>query len=256
MVSRGGSGWAVALLAGLSGCDNAEVQACHSEMRTSQQALVEMDKGDPGRVQATLDLIERTLGTCQHAGRSDEVSSLADAKRQVAAHLSALEKRADRPTRTQLTPEALAELVKKGDPDCPRGQGYEPAGSKEVVKCIGPQLIDLPSAKAREYFEKRGYRLSPPDRAGGFKAEFGASAYVFQYRAASPSELPKCLDVTGRPGTPWQEIAARLTGVHPDRLKVNEPVRVGARSLPLQVSGDSAQWSVKLGECGPAPQAH
>src|SRR6187549_2947340 len=153
MVSRGWSGWAVALLAGLPACDSAEVKACHAEMQASQQALLEMDKTDPGSVEATLGHIERTLGTCKQAGRGEEVANLADAKRQVAAHLDALEKRANRPTRAELTPEALAALVKSGDPDCPRGQGYEPAGTKEVVKCTGKQLVELPRAKAREYFD-------------------------------------------------------------------------------------------------------
>jgi hypothetical protein len=256
MVSRGLAGSALALWLGLSACDSAPVKACHAEMQTSQQALLEMDKTDAGSVAATLGLIERTLTTCKTAGRGDEVSDLADAKRQVAAHLSALEKRAERPTRSKLTPEALAELLKKGDPDCPRGQGYEPAGTKQVVKCTGPQLAELGSAQARDYFDKRGYRLSPPDATGGFKAEFGASAYVFHYAEGAPLGPPRCLEVTGRPGTPWQEIVARLSGVHPDRLVMNEPIRIGSRTVALRVSGDPQQWSVGLGECEPQAQAH
>jgi len=249
MVSRGLAGWALASLAGLSACDSAPVKACHAEMQTSQQALLQMDKTDVASVSSALSLVERALAACKQAGRGDEVTELADARRQVAAHIDALEKRANRPTKAKLTPEALAQLLAKGDPDCPRGQGYEPAGSKEVVKCTGPQLAELGSAKARDYFDKRGYKLSPPDASGGFKAEFGASAYVFHYASGSALGPPRCLDVTGRPGTPWQEMVARLAGVHPDRLKLNEPVRIGKRVVPLSVSGDPSQWSVHLGEC-------
>lgn len=242
-------GWGVLLLsAGILGCESGEVKLCHSEMQTAQRGLVEMDKTDPKAVEATLGLIERSLEACKHAGRSEEVSNLADAKRQVAAHLDALEKRAQRPERAQLTPEQLAELVAKGDPECPRGQGYEAQGTKQLIKCTGKQLIELSSAKAREHFERRGYRLSPADAAGGFDAEFGASRYAFRY-AAPEAPLPSCLEVTGRPGTPWQEIAARVTGVHPDRIEQGKPVRVGARSWPLAVSGDAGQWSVRLGDC-------
>jgi len=253
MVSRGLAGGFALFAAGLAGCDSPEVKACHAAMQASQQVLVDMDKDDPRSVQDALGGIESTMATCTQAGRGDEVSTLRDAKRQVAAHLDALEKRANRPVRAKLSPEQLAALVKEGDPNCPRGQGYEPAGTKEVVKCTGKQLIDLPSAQARDYFDKRGYRLSAPDASGGFKAEFGASAYVFQY--ASAADAPRCLDVTGRPGTPWQELAARLTGVHPDRLEQGKPVRVGSRSLPLEVSGDPAQWSVKHGTCEPTRPA-
>ena len=245
-------GFCVALLSvGSWGCDSAEVKTCHAEMQGAQKALLSMDKSDPRQVESTLALIERTLGACQSAGRGDEVSSLTDAKRQVAAHLEALEKRAEKPDRPQLTPERLDELLAKGDPDCPRGQGYEPQGTKQVVKCTGKQLIELPSSKAREHFEKRGYRLSPTDPSGGFQAEFGASRYAFRY--GSPESAPSCLEVTGRPGTPWQEIAARVTGVHPDRIEQGKPVRVGGRALPVQVSGDAGQWSVRLGDCGGAP---
>jgi len=107
-------------LAGLPACDSAEVKACHADMQASQQALLEMDKTDPGSVEATLGHIERTLGTCKQAGRGEEVANLADAKRQVAAHLDALEKRANRPTRAELTPEALAALLTRAR-DAARG---------------------------------------------------------------------------------------------------------------------------------------
>jgi len=245
-------GWGALVLAvsGLA-CDNAEVKACHAEMQTSQQALVDMDKDDVAAVEATLALVDRTLEACKQAGRGEEVSNVADARRQVAAHLDALERRAERPARPQLSPERLAELLKTGDPECPKGQGYEPAGSKEVVKCTGKQLVELSSSKAREHFDKRGYRLSAPEPEGGFRAEFGASRYAFQYAHGADSP-PSCLEVTGRPGTPWQEIVARLTGVHPDRVKQGEPVRVGGRSLPVELGGDPGQWSVKLGACQPA----
>jgi hypothetical protein len=250
MVSRGLAGGIVLLAAGVAGCDSPEVKACHAAMQASQKALVDMAKDDPRSVQQALGGIDTAMASCKQAGRGDEVSTLGDAKRQVAAHLDALEKRANRPVRAKLSSQELADLVKTGDPNCPRGQGYEPAGTKELVKCTGKQLIDLPSAQARDYFDKRGYRLTPPDDSGGFKAEFGSTVYVFQY--ASAAEAPRCLDVTGRPGTPWQELTARLTGVHPDRIEQGKPVRVGARSLPIVVSGDPAQWSVKLGSCEPA----
>src|SRR5688572_8202735 len=244
MVAWGRVGWVAAVAtAGILGCDSSDVKACHAEMQGSQKALVDMDKNDPRSVERALGLVERTLASCKKAGRGDEVTQIADARRQVAAHLDALEKRADRPTRAQLTPERLAELLKSGDPECPKGQGYEPAGTKQMVKCTGKQLVELSSPKAREHFDKRGFRLSPADARGGFKAEFGASAYVFEYGEPGGATPPSCLRVTGRPGTPWQEIAARVTGVHPDRLKLGEPVRVGGRSLALGVSGDALQWS-------------
>jgi hypothetical protein len=233
---------------GSLGCENEEVKACHAEMQVSQKALLEMDKTDPKSVRETLGLVEKTLAVCEAAQRREEVKNIADAKRQVSAHLEALEERAARPERKKLSADEVAKLEREGDPNCPRGQGYEHPQSKQVIKCVGKQLAEMPKAVASEHFDKRGYKITEaPD--GGFKAEFGASAYEMRY-AAGPGQAPTCVRVTGKPGVPWQEIVARTTGVHPQRIKRDKPVKVGGNSLPLKVAGDPAQWTVILGDCG------
>src|SRR5690606_23066563 len=143
------------------------------------------------------------------------------------------------------SPGELAELEKKGDPDCPKGQGYEHPQSEKMIKCTGEQLAEMPEEKARSHFQKRGYKISDLGQSAS-KAEFGAHALEFHYKGRGG---PSCLRITGRPGVPWQEIVARATGVHPDRIKKDETVPMRGHPLALTVQGDPAQWTVLLGEC-------
>ncbi len=238
------------------GCENEKVKACHAEMAVSQQALLDMDKNEIDSVEAALGLIDKTLAACREAQRSEEVGNVESAKRQVAAHLAALEERASRPERKELSPEELESLIKNGDPDCPKGQGYEHPKAKEVIKCTGKQIVEMSQKLARAHFERRGYKITEgKTEAGGarVKAEFGARAYEFIYEGHGAGAAPSCVLVTGKPGVPWQELVARTAGVHPDRVERGQPVTVSGKSLQVQVAGDVGQWTVSLGSCPARP---
>ncbi len=231
------------------GCDNAKVKKCHAEMQTSQKALLDMDKTDIESVENALSLVNQTLAACEKADRAQEVADIRDAKRQVSAHLEALEERASQPERKKLSPEELAQLEAQGDPNCPKGQGYEHPQSDKVIRCTGKQLAQMPWTQAWEHFEKRGYKLDKRQSPPGFKAEFGARAYEFTYEEVDDESAPQCLVVTGKPRVAWQEIVARTTGVHPRRLEKDQPVPLPGRSLPLSLEGGPEQWTVGLGDC-------
>lgn len=218
-------------------------------MQSSQQALLDMDKTSVDSVENALTLIDQTLSACEKAGRREEVSDIRDARRQVSAHLKALEERAHRPERKKLSPQELAQLEKRGDPDCPKGQGYEHPQSEKMIRCTGKQLVQMPWSQAVEHFQKRGYKIRERQDPPGFKAEFGARAYEFTYEAPDSPSAPKCLVVTGKPRVAWQEIVARTTGVHPDRLDREKPVPMPGRALPWELEGDPGQWTVRLGDC-------
>lgn len=249
-------GVALGVAAALGGCKSPESQRCSQLYESSQQVVLGIDGSSLESVGESLAAVTEALEACKQAGRGGEVKELEKAHRQIQAQHDALEQRAQRKKRPQMSPEELAELEKKGDPKCPRGQGYEHHQNKKLIRCTGPQMVEMPWPHAQSYFESRGYKKvsDAPVAAGGgavLRMEYGAESFTFHYpRAEDPKAVPTCLVVMGAPGVPWQEVVARATAAHPARLEVDQPVRVGSRSLALTVVERDRQAHVRLGECG------
>lgn len=236
------------------GCDFGAIKKCHDEMGTSQQMMLEFSNGnreDLAQAQNTLGAVERTLTACKEAKRTEEVEKITDAHRQLTAHVKALEERAEREKRPKLSAEQLAELKKKGDPSCPKGQEYEHHQNKEVIKCTGPQLFEMSPPFVTEYFNRRGFKKSETGTHLAF--ERGAQVFEFSYAAISPSALPECVTIVADPGIPWQETVTRATGVQPMRLKLGKPVMTPRGARELLVEGGPEQFTVKLGKCQATP---
>lgn len=236
------------LTMGSAGCESQEVKRCHAEMKVSQDALLEMDSEDIGSVQRTLSAVETTLAACEAAKRPDEVRDVRNAQRQVEAHLKALQERESEPERKKLTEAELAELVEKGDPNCPRGQGYEHGPSKKMIRCTGPLLTQMTLEQAREHFENRGFKVSSAGQPPVLEAEYGATRYRMVYGTGA-NKAPSCTEATAPPGVPWQEWTARLTGAHPQKLERGKPVPTAQGPVPLAVEGSGQHFTVKLGTC-------
>jgi hypothetical protein len=156
-----------------------------------------------------------------------------------------------RQKRPKLSGAELDELEKKGDPTCPKGQQYEHHQDKRLIDCKGPQLVEMNWAQASEYWSRRGF----VERADGAKQEFerGAQVITFHHSKAKSSTAANCVEIVADPGIHWQETVTRATGVQPRYLSLEKPVAVGKTPLPLLVEGSSAQYTVKLGDCGPTP---
>lgn len=255
---RGIVAFALLLGVGASGCRNPESQLCSERYESSQQVVLRIDGSSLESVAESLAAVEGALEACERAQRNGEVKELRKAHRQIKAQHDALEARAQRKARPQLTPEQLDALEKKGDPSCPAGQGYDHHQDKRLIRCTGPQMVDMPWPHALKYFESRGYKRVTQDlpvAAGGgavLRLEYGAESFTLHYpKAEDPKARPTCLVTMGAPGKPWQEIVARGTGTNPARLDLEKPtVRVGARDLALSVDEQDRQAHVKLGDCG------
>src|SRR5690606_27103209 len=144
------------------------------------------------------------------------------AEREIAAHVQALEERATREKRPRLTEAELAELEKKGDATCPRGQQYEHHQNKKLINCTGPQLVEMNWAQASEYYARRGFKRQP--RGSTLRLERGAQVLDFEFTSPNSSTRAPCVAIVADPGIPWQETVTRATGTRPMRLKLGQPV--------------------------------
>jgi hypothetical protein len=235
----------------LVGCQSAESKRCTAEYESSQKIVLKTDASSLASVDSSIDAVQSALDACVAAKRSGEVDNLIKARAQFQAQHDALLKRAARAQHAALSPDDLARLLKNGDPNCPKGQAYEAGPDKKLVKCSGPQIVELGWDAAKKYFDSRGYSTTLTDTPPTLKAEYGSEVFTFTYSAKSDPKPPVCLSVVGAPGVPWQEVTMRASGVQPQKLERDKPIHVGDRTLTLAVGGDATQAVVSLGDCPP-----
>jgi hypothetical protein len=229
-------------------CRSGESKECERLFEEAQQVVLKVDGASIDSVTRSLASVDRAMDGCEKAGRTGERDELDKARRELRAHLEVLEQRRSRPARRKLNEAELAEYVKKGDPTCPRGQGYKHAASGNEIKCRGPQLVELGYAAAREYYEKRGYKVTDEPPAT-LKAEYGAELYTFSYATPKDDNAATCVKLYPAPGMPWQEAAARATGTPPERLKPGDTVSSKRGPLALHVEDSDKKVVVSLGDC-------
>lgn len=232
-------------------CDPFAVHECHEQMKSSQQVMLEMDTNKLPDVERALAAVDQTLGACKKAALADEISKVQDARRQLAAQAEGLRAQAARKKRPQLSDAEMEALKTKGDPSCPQGQQYEHAQNQALIRCTGPQLIEMNWAQATEYFDRRGFTTR--EEGSILKLELGVEAYELHYAEAQSKKAPACVEIVAKPGVPWQEIVTRASSVHPRKLKLGSPVPTKQGAMDLLVEGDPSQYTVKLGKCSATP---
>lgn len=229
-------------------CKSPEDKACQTQFESAQSVVMNVRSDDLVSVESSVAAVEQALGTCKSAGRSGEAEELGKAREQLTAHRGRMLDRAEMlEQRTELSPEELQTLVKSGDPQCPRGQGYLHRKSGKHIKCIGPQPVDMTLARAQEYFKGRRYKLSPGASPSELRFEYGAELVVFAY--ADPNRAPRCVTLYPPPDQSWQEAASRLTGVAPARLKPNQPIPRAEGSLPFSLDESAQKVIARIGDC-------
>lgn len=132
VTGRFAPGWVLASLV-LLGCQSPEVKACHTAMTTSQGALLSVDKESRASVESVLAEVEKARDACKSAGLKSETKSTEDAVRSLRTLLEVQQERAKRAQVKPLSPEEQAELIKKGDPSCPRGEAYQLGEPSKLV---------------------------------------------------------------------------------------------------------------------------
>jgi len=228
------------------GCESAATRMCSNEYAAAQQKVLSVDAKSPESVRSSLDTVKGALAACKSANRNTEVDNLVKARNELGAQLDALERRAARKPRRELSPDELARLVKEGDASCPKGQTFRLEDQREV-KCTGPQLVEMPRNDVKLYYEERGYRVkdTPPN---GVTIERGAEKYTFTYPGSAATDRPSCVVLVPPHGMPWKEALARATGMRPD--KMDEPKgTVKAVQGDLAFTVDEKNVVVRIGAC-------
>lgn len=243
---------AAALCAALAGpaCKNEATRHCHAVMERAQAVVKEVNSKDLANVEASLAAVEGAQAACTAAGRSSEVESLVAAKNQLKGHADYLRKKASFAPRKAVSKQELERLEKEGDPKCPKGQAYRPKELEKEIRCTGPQPADMTRKRAEEYFTERGYTVKRLDSPPTLRAELGAELFVFTHDGTGDGAAPRCLTVYPPPGMSWQEAAARVTGVPPQKLDKASTVRTGRGTLPMRVTDTEKKVTVEIGDCG------
>lgn len=238
--------WVV--VCGLVACDP-DAKQCRERMTSAQAIVSRVDSKSVPSLQQSLSAVSDAHAACEKAELGNEREQLLKAKHEISAQLNLLEQRANRKKSQAPSAEELARLVKTGDPACPKGQAYKPKSSKDEVRCTGPQIADMSAEAVKAYFGARHFKLTSQDDPAQVRAELGSELYVFSYDKPGAA-TPRCVTAYAAPGLSWQELTARLTGMPPEKLKLDAPVKSGRGELQLKVEHATDKPTVHLGSCG------
>ncbi len=186
------------------------------------------------------------MAVCQKANLAEESKQLNLAKRKLESQVTYLRQIANR---KELTPAEVDELVKKGDPDCPKGQSYQYRKTGKKVRCTGSQILAMGLKEAKSHFAGRGFKIH--ESPNGIKAELGSESYAFEY-GAGPEARATCVVVFSQAGIAWQETVTRVSGVMPQRLKEGTPLSLGKDEIPYTLQADPVQAILRFGNCAQA----
>jgi hypothetical protein len=232
-----------------SACKSEADRTCLDQFASAQAVVMDVDAERLDSVEGAVTALDAAIATCKLAGRSGEVDELGAAHAKLTAHRDRVVRRDElRRKRSDTSPEELAELVKSGDPKCPRGQAYLHKKSGQRIRCTGSHPIDMDEAQATEYFKGRGYKVIASTSPRELRFEYGAELVVFQFGEGATSPA-RCVLLYPPPDMSWQEATARLTGVAPARLAPGRPITGGLKPRSLSVEDTKEKVVARIGEC-------
>ena len=183
------------------------------------------------------------------ADREKEIEQLTLARNTLAMHAEAVKARSSRQKRAKPTPSQLDELVKHGDPNCPKGMAYKVEGSDREIKCTGLQPIRMNWSTARDYYSNLGFHVTTTENPPALRAEHGAELFIFSFTTVNDTQPPRCLTIYPEPQLPWQEAVSRATGAPIQKLKIGSPVPMSEGDVKLRVDEGDNKLIIYLGIC-------
>ncbi len=240
------------LLLGLSsagGCKSKSTIECQLQFQNAQ-IVVQKESGSAAGLDTSLAAVDKALAACRAADREKEVEQLNLARNALAMHAETVKQRASHQKRVKPTAAQLDELVKVGDPNCPKGMAYKAEGSDRQVKCIGLQPIRMNWYKAHDYYSNLGFHVATTENPPTLRAEHGAELFIFSFARMEDSQPPRCLTLYPEPQLPWQEAVSRATGAPIQKLKIGSPVPMSDGDVALRVDESKDKLVIYLGVCG------
>lgn len=240
----------VVLLAALLsvGCKSEARRNCQQQFQNAQ-IVVQNLSGSPEGLDASIAAVNVALGACRAAERDREVEQLQLARNSLSEHAETVKRHAAKPKRTKPSANELSELLKHGDPQCPKGMAYKLEGSDRQVSCTGLQPIRMNWRKVREYYSNLDFRVTTTDAPPTVQAERGSEKYVFSYSKPEDTSPPRCLTIYPKPELPWQEAVSRATGAQLPKLKLGSPVPTSDGEVALRVDEGKDKLVIHLGNC-------
>jgi hypothetical protein len=227
-------------------CDSPEVKQCREQYMEAYALVSAVDTTKLDSVEPALDKVSATLDICSKAQLPEEQKQLKTAKRKLESHQAYLRQQANL---KKMTPEVLAQLIKKGDPNCPRGTAYKVNDDADQVRCTGPQILDMNWEQAKKYFERLAFKITTDGAT--FKAESGSVSYTYTFSKKDDTKAASCVVVFSPPGIPWEETASRISGVRPTRIKRDQPLPMKSGERKLKIEEQEIQAVLWVGECPP-----
>jgi len=237
----------LALLVALVSCK--EAQQCRSDLAAAQEIVSGVDSKSIESLSRAVSALDKAIAQCDKAGLGAERNKLVEAKNQIGAHRDLLERKAARKKRTAPSGAELEQLLKDGDPNCPKGQGYKQAGVAKEIRCTGPQLVDMGMEAVKDYFATRRFKVTTSENPATLRAEFGAELYVLTYDKPNDSAGAKCLVLHPAPGVRWQEAVARASGMPLDRIEPGKTVKAARGELAISAEDTKDKQTAKIGDC-------
>jgi hypothetical protein len=233
----------------LEGCKSKAALECEAEFQNAQ-IVVQNGANTLEGFETSLTAVDKALGGCKVATRDKEVEQLNLARKALTLQIETLKSRSPRAKRVKPTPAELDELVKHGDPKCPKGMAYNVEGSDRQIKCTGLQPIRMSWHKARDYYSNLGFHVVTTNEPPAVRAEHGSELYVFTYSRVEDTQAPRCLTIYPDANIPWQEAVSRATGASINKLKEGSPVPTAEGEVALRIDSGPNKLVVYLGKCG------
>lgn len=229
----------------LFGCKSQAQKECEQLVKTAEVTLLSMNPTDRASVEGTLAEVKKALSSCE-AVKSKEVSEIKAAVGNVERHLLRLKKGEIKPPPPPPGAQELARMEKEGDPDCPRGQGYQHPVLKKFIRCKGPLMVERTYAEVQSYFAK--HRIATATKDGMLRGVQAGVTYTFTYDAPGSKNAPVCLTIESSKDKKVTELIAFATDIEPSKIDPTQPVVVAGTSIPVQVTQGEMQ-TVVLGDC-------
>jgi hypothetical protein len=228
------------------GCKSEADKACEQLVKSTEVSLLSMNPTNQASVRSTLSDLQKTLVACE-AVKSKEVPEIQTAIANVQRHLARVEKGEIKPPPPPPGADSLARLEKEGDPDCPKGQGYQHPVLQKYIKCKGPVMVERSYDEVKSYFAK--HRIAAASKGAMLRGEQAGVTYTFTFDQVGSKSAPICLSLEAPQDQKTNELIAFATNIEPAKIDPTKPIALRQGTIPVDVKRQGTLQIITLGDC-------